>query len=201
MQKSSALFKLVAASSLALAQASWAQTSPNIGSPTGCSGLSGSLLSDCQRNSTLGSSSSSPSLSTPSTQPLGTPSLGNLIFSGLQTRNFTYVGDTITGLLLAGAELTGFDVINVGTDAHHTIRDLNEVIFAHLDWRPEEIDYQLDKPVGVLSRAASIEKSQKLLGWAPSDRLEHGVTRTVDWYASTVSPERLGRLNDLLMTR
>ena len=35
---------------------------------------------------------------------------------GLQTRNFTYVQDTVTGIALAGANLDGFDVVNIGTD-------------------------------------------------------------------------------------
>ena len=35
---------------------------------------------------------------------------------GLQTRNFTYVQDTVTGMALGGAVLDGFDVINVGTE-------------------------------------------------------------------------------------
>src|SRR5262249_29622845 len=42
---------------------------------------------------------------------------------GLQTRNFTYVRDTVTGVALAGAILNGFEVVNIGTDVHHTILD------------------------------------------------------------------------------
>src|SRR5215813_9574297 len=68
---------------------------------------------------------------------------------GLQRRNFTYVQDTITGLALSGAELNGFDVINIGTDKHYTILDLLEEIFRVIDWRPKTIEKQLDKPVGV----------------------------------------------------
>ena len=34
---------------------------------------------------------------------------------GLQTRNFTYVQDTVTGMALAGATLNGFDVVNIGS--------------------------------------------------------------------------------------
>ena len=57
---------------------------------------------------------------------------------GLQTRNFTYVRDTVTGLALAGAELEGFDVINVGTETHYTIMDLLEEIFRTVAWRPQD---------------------------------------------------------------
>jgi nucleoside-diphosphate-sugar epimerase len=104
---------------------------------------------------------------------------------GLQTRNFTYVQDTIAGLALSGAELKGFDVINVGTDKHYTILDLLEEIFRAVDWRPKTIEKQLDKPVGVKSRAADVTKCNKLLGWAPNYSLREGVERTVSWYVNT----------------
>lgn len=104
---------------------------------------------------------------------------------GLQTRNFTYVQDTITGLALSGAELNGFDVINIGTDKHYTILDLLEEIFRVIDWRPKTIEKQLDKPVGVKSRAADVSKCHKLLGWAPNYSLREGVERTASWYLNT----------------
>ena len=58
---------------------------------------------------------------------------------GLQTRNFTYVQDTITGMALGGVLLDGFDVINVGTENHYTILDLLEEIFRIVDWRPRSL--------------------------------------------------------------
>jgi UDP-glucose 4-epimerase len=121
--------------------------------------------------------------------------------SGKQTRNFTYVADTVTGLLLAGQAVRGFDVINVGTSSHHSIDELMEVIFGRLDWHPSTIDRQLDMPVGVLSRAADCTKSATLLGWEPSTTLEVGIARTVDWYRSVASKERLESLESLLMSR
>ncbi len=104
---------------------------------------------------------------------------------GLQTRNFTYVQDAITGLALSGAELKGFDVINVGTDKHYTILDLLEEIFRAVDWRPKTIEKQLDKPVGVKSRAADVTKCNKLLGWSPKYSLREGIERTASWYLDT----------------
>lgn len=120
---------------------------------------------------------------------------------GKQTRNFTYVGDTAAGLLLAGARLSGFDVLNVGTSSHHTIDELIDVVFGLLGWRPTVIDRQLDRPVGVRSRAADVSKSHRVLDWAPSVPLEVGVERTLRWYESVATPERLASLESLLMTR
>jgi nucleoside-diphosphate-sugar epimerase len=120
---------------------------------------------------------------------------------GRQTRNFTYVGDTASGLLLSGAVLSGFDVVNVGTSSHHTIDELAELIFELSDWSPRRIERQLDRPVGVRSRAADVGKCQRLLDWSPRYSLEEGVRRTLDWYAARATPERLRGLESLLMTR
>jgi nucleoside-diphosphate-sugar epimerase len=121
--------------------------------------------------------------------------------NGLQTRNFTYVGDTVAGLLLSGAKLTGFDAINVGSEVHHPINHLVDQIFAALSWRPNRIDRQLDRPVGVKSRAADCSKSRELLGWEPNYSLGQGIVRTADWYQSSASAERLHNLESVLMSR
>src|SRR5262249_26438819 len=86
---------------------------------------------------------------------------------GLQTRNFTYVQDTVTGMAIAGATLAGFEVVNIGTDLHHTIFDLVREIFSCLQWEPRKIQKQLDMPVGVNSRAADLSKCRDCLSWVP----------------------------------
>jgi UDP-glucose 4-epimerase len=120
---------------------------------------------------------------------------------GLQTRNFTYVLDTVMGLALSAARLTGYQTINVGSSTHHTILDLIESIFAHLGWRPNHIEKQLDKPVGVLSRAADNAKCRELLGWEPQWSMEAGVERTIGWYRANLDPSRQNRLEELLLER
>jgi len=121
--------------------------------------------------------------------------------NGQQTRNFTYVADTVMGMALAGAKLEGFEVINIGTDEHNTILDLVEVVFESLGWRPNKIDFQLDMPVGVRSRASDNTRISELLDWKPSVSLADGIGRTTDWYASIATPERLAALEEYLMQR
>ena len=120
---------------------------------------------------------------------------------GLQTRNFTYVQDTITGMALGGVLLDGFDVINVGTENHYTILDLLEEIFRIVDWRPKVIERQLDKPVGVKSRAADISKCREQLGWVPSYTLREGVERTTTWYLNAFGRRDAQIIERLLMER
>jgi len=121
--------------------------------------------------------------------------------SGRQTRNFTYVADTVTGMAAAGALLRGFDVLNVGTRRHETIDELCEAIFEYVDWTPVEIDYQLDKPVGVLSRAADNTKMRSLTGWEPDTSLSAGISSTIEYCRSVLTPDRLDSLDQRLMTR
>lgn len=119
---------------------------------------------------------------------------------GKQTRNFTFVRDTVHGLALAG-RLTGSQVLNLGSAQHHTIRELLDVIFDHMEWRPEAIDFQLDKPVGVRSRASDNTRIQTLTSWEPETSLVEGVARTVDWYVAATPSERFARLDELLLSR
>ncbi|HTJ60510.1 MAG TPA: NAD-dependent epimerase/dehydratase family protein [Candidatus Saccharimonadales bacterium] len=120
--------------------------------------------------------------------------------NGLQTRNFTYVHDTAMGLALAGAHLDGFATLNVGSPRHHTILELVEQIFGHLGWRPQRIAYELDRPVGVRSRAADVTRCEAELGWSPIVGLKDGVARTTDWYARDATA-RSGDLTRALMER
>jgi UDP-glucose 4-epimerase len=116
---------------------------------------------------------------------------------GTQTRNFTYVQDTVMGMATAAARMNGFAVINVGSSTHHTILELIEEIFAAGAWRPTEIMKQMDKPVGVLSRASDNSRCRELLHWEPRTPLAVGVRKTMAWYrsrATTTSPAELERL-------
>jgi nucleoside-diphosphate-sugar epimerase len=120
---------------------------------------------------------------------------------GSQTRNFTYVGDIATGFLLAGACLSGFDVINVGTPDHIAIDKLAQEIFAILDWYPKDVAHQTDMPVGVLSRAADTTKLAEKLNWIPTVSLREGLARTVTWYQEHLKTLPAGHLDDMLMSR
>lgn len=120
---------------------------------------------------------------------------------GLQTRNFTYVQDTVAGMALSGASLNDFEVINVGSATHHTILELLEEIFRVVGWRPNAIEKQLDKPVGVKSRAADLTKCRDRLGWVPSWNLREGVERTVAWYLDAHRGHDMQTFERLLMER
>ena len=117
--------------------------------------------------------------------------------SGDQTRNFTYVSDTVAGLLGLGADTvpTQYLAVNVGTPVHTRVIDLVEAIFEILDWRPDEFLFDTSKPVGVASRAADNTLIRAVLGWEPSVSVQEGLARTVAWYESW--PGRITSAEDL----
>jgi len=121
--------------------------------------------------------------------------------NGMQTRNFTYVADTVYGMALAGARLTGFHTINLGADKHYTVNELVAEILHCLGWHPNDFEYQLDMPVGVGSRASDNSKIKQLLGWSPNTGLQEGLQRTIDWYKTVATPERLSELKTRMVKR
>jgi UDP-glucose 4-epimerase len=80
--------------------------------------------------------------------------------SGKQTRNFTHVSDTVKGLLYLGADPSNesFDVYNIGTSTHVPVIEFIYEICKQIGWYPKKWDFQLEKPVGVNSRASDNSK-------------------------------------------
>ena len=124
--------------------------------------------------------------------------------NGQQTRNFTHVADTVLGLAFLGADETGpnFDVFNIGTSEHIKVIDFVREIFNQINWEPKKIDYQLDKPTGVSSRASSNYKILLKFGWEPNIGITEGLSRTVSWYESLNDrPQNLFELEKRLLSR
>jgi UDP-glucose 4-epimerase len=124
--------------------------------------------------------------------------------TGEQTRNFTYVADTVIGLLFLGADSRGlsFDAVNIGTSKHNTVLEFIEEIFSKTGWWPSRIEKQLDKPMGVASRASDNTKIRQLFGWEPETEIAVGIARTFDWYQSLPGrPQTEVELNSLLNSR
>ena len=106
---------------------------------------------------------------------------------GEQTRNFTYVKDITRALRLASEHVTDGTPVNAGISRYVTMNEAVGIIFDYLDWEPDEIDYQTDKPMGVRHRAADTSRAEELLGWEPEYTVEEGIENTLDWYVDNRS--------------
>jgi nucleoside-diphosphate-sugar epimerase len=124
--------------------------------------------------------------------------------NGTQVRNFTYVDDTVTGLLLLGAsaDTVPYRAVNVGSSSHCTISELLALLFDLVDWRPEEVESEPERAVGVASRASDNALVRSLFGWEPATSLEDGLARTLSWYAARQDrPPSREKLEPLLLAR
>lgn len=112
---------------------------------------------------------------------------------GKQTRDFTFVGDTATGILAAGLseECIGH-TINLGSGKEIEIGVLAKLI-ADVIGRPSaEIHYSPCRPGDVVRLLSDSSKANELLGFKPAVTLRDGLVRLRDWYASqSKSPEEL----------
>ena len=105
---------------------------------------------------------------------------------GNQERDFTYVEDIVDGCLLAAEKrIDDGSAINLGTGTRYKIKEVVNMIFEILNWKPKEFIFEADKPVGVLSRALDNSKAKQLLGWEPKFTLKDGLTKTIEWYLNT----------------
>src|SRR5439155_9475584 len=105
--------------------------------------------------------------------------------NGEQTRNFIYVGDIVDGMIRAAERIDDATPVNIGTAEQIKIIETARLIFAEIGFWPQEISFDLSKPIGVLSRAADLTRCRELLDWEPQTTLEEGLRRTIAWYSNT----------------
>lgn len=109
--------------------------------------------------------------------------------TGNQYRNWTYVEDNVQGALLA-AEKLDRGAVNIGVEDRLTPNIACELIWDIMGWRPDEITYKKDAPVGPVNRIADASKI-KSLGWEPKYSFRQGLEKTIEWYLSTHDVEEV----------
>jgi len=110
---------------------------------------------------------------------------------GEQTRCFTYVGDTVTGTILAATrrEAAG-KVFNIGSDRETTINDLAKLII-HLTDSSSEIVHLPPKSIygphfeETRRRVPDTLRAREVLGFVAKTSLEEGLQRTIAWFEET----------------
>jgi nucleoside-diphosphate-sugar epimerase len=101
--------------------------------------------------------------------------------SGQQDRDFTYVDDIVEGTLRACFRIDNATPVNLGTQKRYKMKDVARMICAQVGYSPDFV-FDRTKPEGVKTRALSIRRAKKLLGWEPKVHLAEGIARTIAWY-------------------
>ena len=101
-------------------------------------------------------------------------------------RDFTYIDDTIQGVLGAlDYEGRIFDIFNLGENATTSVTELIALIEGALG-KKAAINYLPERPGDVPRTYADISKAQKLLAYRPTTPISEGIPRYVDWHLSTL---------------
>jgi UDP-glucose 4-epimerase len=121
---------------------------------------------------------------------------GNELFiygDGKQTRDFTYIEDTVQMTLLAAAMDTGVNqVFNFGTGRAVSINELAEKVLTALKLKGRlkvsHVDYDRlrSREIEVFNRLADVGHAVGLLNYTPATSLERGIEKYVDWYRITL---------------
>jgi UDP-glucuronate 4-epimerase len=99
---------------------------------------------------------------------------------GTMSRDFTYVDDIARGTV-AALQPAGYEIMNLGGDQPHEVRELIAFIERQLE-RKARVETQPAHPADVPATWACIEKAERVLGWRPRVELEEGIARCVAWY-------------------
>jgi UDP-glucose 4-epimerase len=112
---------------------------------------------------------------------------------GFQSRDFTYVGDTARGIMMAGlSDAAVGETINLGSGRSISINDLANQVSETVGRKDAEIIHDAPRPGDVRNLCADITKAQHLLGFAPNVELRDGLSKLKEWYDSLRrSPESL----------
>jgi UDP-glucose 4-epimerase len=102
---------------------------------------------------------------------------------GGQTRDFTYVANTVDGVLRAAtAPGVAGQVINVATSGRVSLNQLWDEVQRLLGTSLTPV-YGPPRPGDVRDSQAAIEKAARLLGYQPTVTFDEGLRRTVEWAA------------------
>ena len=101
---------------------------------------------------------------------------------GSTRRDYTYVDDTVQGILGALAyEGPIFDIFNLGESRTTNLRELISRIEAALG-KKARINLLPEQPGDVPLTCADISKARALLGYRPTTSVDEGIPRFVDWF-------------------
>jgi UDP-glucose 4-epimerase len=101
---------------------------------------------------------------------------------GRQTRDFTYVEDTVHGIILAsGCERLIGDAINMGYGEETSIDELARIVLRELGKDDLQPEYQAPRPGDVRRHYSDITKSVELLGFRPMTSIQEGIRKYVGW--------------------
>ena len=100
---------------------------------------------------------------------------------GSTARDYTYVTDTVEGVMACTRQEFGFEIFNLGESQTVTLNRLVALIEQHLG-RAAVVDRQPVQPGDVPITYADITKARQRLGYHPRVSIDQGIPLFVDWF-------------------
>ena len=104
--------------------------------------------------------------------------------NGEQIRNWTYVGDIVSGTIRAAEKIDDGTAVNLGTVERTKVIDAVKEVMAYTG-HAADIELHPEMPTGPMNRVADNSLARRLLGWEPRVPFVEGLHRTIDWYFAT----------------
>jgi UDP-glucuronate 4-epimerase len=105
---------------------------------------------------------------------------------GGSARDYTYVTDTLEGIIACTKKEFGFEIFNLGESETVKLSRLIELLEAALG-RKAVIDRQPMQPGDVPITFADISKARTMLGYAPQVKIEQGIKLFAEWFKKSHS--------------
>lgn len=100
---------------------------------------------------------------------------------GTMGRDYTFVNDTVSGIVAALHFDTAYDIFNLGNSSPVTLSELIRVIEQAVG-KSAIIDRQPEQPGDVPITFADISKARRVLGYDPKTSIHEGIERFVAWH-------------------
>lgn len=111
--------------------------------------------------------------------------------NGKQTRDFTFIDDTVRGLYLIGKKGKVGEVYNLARGKEVSINDIAKVILKYVN-TTSKIEHLEDRPGDVLRHFADTKKTKKELGFEAKMDIEEGIEKYIKWFIDKYpNPKRL----------
>ncbi len=105
---------------------------------------------------------------------------------GSTARDYTYVTDTLEGIIACTKREFGFEIFNLGESETTTLSLLIELLEAALG-KKAVIDRQPMQPGDVPITFADISKARARLGYSPQVKIEQGIKLFAEWFKKSHS--------------
>lgn len=102
---------------------------------------------------------------------------------GLQTRDFTYVSDTVRGIVMASeCDAMVGQTVNIARGKEVSIRDLAEKIYRKLGKAEVTPLFEKERPGDVSRHFAATGKAEELFGFRAEVGIEEGLDKFIKWF-------------------